>query len=328
MLQAISRPPSKPIAPGDTLMVAVRGGEIKRSRGVARGAASMRAFPIAVERMGNIVWLASYPKSGNTWIRAFLANLIANRSDPVPLNDLAHYCEDEARPELFSTAAGRPSTELGIDEIAALRPRVHALIASNARGTRFVKTHNGAGSLDGHPLHNPEVTAGAIYVVRNPLDVAVSMTHHFGLSLDEAIERLANEEVATLNDAMFVMQFLGSWSQHVRGWADQAGERVLVLRYEDLVEKPAKHFAKVARLVGIGQDRARIERAVKHAAFGTLSSLERKHGFVEASDKASRFFRSGRMNQWREAMGREQVARVVDAHREMMLRFGYVPAGY
>jgi hypothetical protein len=59
-----------------------------------------------------------------------------------------------------------------------------------------------------------------------------------------------------------------------------------------------------------------------------LSSLERKHGFVEASDKASRFFRSGRMNQWREAMGREQVARVVDAHREMMLRFGYVPAGY
>ena len=108
--------------------------------------------------MGNIVWLASYPKSGNTWIRAFLANLIANRSDPVPLNDLPRYCEDEARPELFTTVAGKPSIDLDLGEIIALRPRVHALIAANSRGTRFVKSHNYAGQMRGHPLHNPEVS--------------------------------------------------------------------------------------------------------------------------------------------------------------------------
>ncbi|HEX5124812.1 MAG TPA: sulfotransferase domain-containing protein [Rhodanobacteraceae bacterium] len=279
-------------------------------------------------RMGNIVWLASYPKSGNTWIRAFLANLVANRSDPVPLNDLPKYCDDEARPEFFGTVAGKPSTELSPDEIAEIRPRVHAYIAANARGTRFVKTHNYAGAFNGHPLHNAEVTAGAIYVVRNPLDVAVSMTHHFGLTVDEAIDRLGNENVATANDALFVMQLLGSWSLHVKSWADLESERILVVRYEDLLEKPAKHFAKVAKLVGIGQDRARIERAVKHAGFGTLSSLEKKHGFVEASDKATRFFRTGRMNQWREALSREQVQRIIGAHREQMTRFGYVPAGF
>jgi hypothetical protein len=288
----------------------------------------MRAFPTQTERMGNIVWLASYPKSGNTWIRAFLANLIANRSDPVPLNDLARYCDDEARPEFFNAVAGKPNTELSLDEILAIRPRVHAFIATNARGTRFVKTHNYAGAFNGHPLHNADVTAGAIYVVRNPLDVVVSMTHHFGLTVDQAIERLGNEQVATVNDAMFVTQLLGSWSFHVKSWADHESERILVLRYEDLLEKPTKHFAKVARLVGIGQDRARIERAVKHAGFGTLSSLEKKHGFIEVSDKAARFFRTGKMNQWREALGREQVQRVVDAHREQMTRFGYVPAGY
>ena len=278
--------------------------------------------------MGNIVWLASYPKSGNTWIRAFLANLIANRSDPVPLNDLARYCDDEARPEFFNIVAGKPSTELSLDEIAAIRPRVHTFIAANARGTRFVKTHNYAGAFNGHPLHNAEVTAGAIYVVRNPLDVVVSMTHHFGLTVDQAIERLGNEQVATANEAMFVTQLLGSWSFNVKSWADHESERILVIRYEDLLEKPAKHFAKVARLVGIGQDRARIERAIKHAGFGTLSSLEKKHGFIEVSDKATRFFRTGRMNQWREALSREQVQRVVDAHREQMARFAYVPAGY
>jgi hypothetical protein len=239
--------------------------------------------------MGNIVWLASYPKSGNTWIRAFLANLIANKSDPVPLDELARYCDDEARPELFSAVAGKPSTDLSPGEIAEIRPRVHALIAANARGTRFVKTHNYNGVFDGHPLHNAEVTAGAVYVVRNPLDVAVSMTHHFGLTVDEAIERLGNDEVATANDAMFVTQLLGSWSFHVKSWADLASERILIVRYEDLLEKPAKHFAKVAKLVGMGQDRARIERAIRHAGFGTLSSLEKKHGFIEASDKATRF---------------------------------------
>jgi hypothetical protein len=286
-------------------------------------------FPfIDFRAMGNIVWLASYPKSGNTWVRAFLANLVANRSEPVPLDELARYAEDEANPELFSELAGKPSAQLDPGEIAELRPQVHAAIAQRAQGTRFVKTHNMAGSFDGHPLHNWQVSAGAIVVVRNPLDVAVSMTHHFGLSADEAIERLANEQVATENDALFVTQVLSSWSLHVKGWADLASERILVLRYEDLIAKPAKQFAKAARLVGIGQDRARIERAVQHAAFQSLSSMEKKHGFNEVSDKASRFFREGKMNQWRDVLSREQVQGVIDAHREQMQRFGYVPAGY
>jgi hypothetical protein len=278
--------------------------------------------------MGNIVWLASYPKSGNTWLRAFLANLVANRADAVALNDLPRYAEDEASPELFSALAGQPSSELDIDTIAVLRPQVHAAIAQRAQGTRFVKTHNMAGSFDGHALHNMMVTAGAIYVVRNPLDVAVSMSHHFGINLDEAIERLGNANVATLNDAQFVTQIVGSWSLHVKSWADMANERVLVLRYEDLLEKPGKQFAKVARLVGIGQDRARIERAVKHAGFQTLAAQEKKQGFIEAAGTGARFFRKGRINEWREVLSRDQVAHVVSAHREQMVRFGYAPVGY
>lgn len=280
--------------------------------------------------MGNIVWLASYPKSGNTWMRAFLANLIANRAGPLAPNDLKDYADDEALPERFSELAGRPSHELDFDEIAELRPRVHALIAQRAQGTRLVKSHNMTGSVDGHPLYNWQVSAGAIHIVRNPLDVAVSMTYHFGLTADEAIERLANENVATANDEMFVIQMLGSWSRHVAGWAEIAerlGSKALVMRYEDLLERPAKHFAKAAKLLGI-QDKARIERAVRHASFATLSTLEKREGFIEAANERSRFFRAGRANQWREALSREQVARVVHDHREQMARFKYLPAGF
>lgn len=278
--------------------------------------------------MGNIVWLASYPKSGNTWMRAFLANLIANRAVPLPLNALPDYADDEALPERFTELAGRASSELDIGEIAALRPQVHALIAQRANGTRLVKTHNMAGSFNGHSLHNWQVSAGAIYIVRNPLDVAVSMTHHFGLSIDEAIDRLGNEDVATANDALFTSQMLGSWSRHVAGWADLAGPKILVLRYEDLLEKPAKQFAKAAKLLGLSQDKPRIERAARHAGFQTLAAMEKHGGFVEAANEESRFFRSGRSNQWREVLNREQIARVVHEHREQMTRFRYLPAGY
>lgn len=278
--------------------------------------------------MGNIVWLASYPKSGNTWVRAFLANLVADGREPVTLDELPRYCEDEARPELFSEVAGRPSTELGLDEIAALRPQVHALIAARSQGTRLVKTHNYAGRFDGHPLQNMAVTAGAVYVVRNPLDVVVSMKHHFGIGLADAIERLGNDQVATANNDLFVTQFLSSWSLHVQSWADIASDRIVVLRYEDLLSRPAKQFAKAARLIGLGADRKRIERAVRHASFRSLSSMERKSGFVEARDEATHFFREGRMNQWREELTPGQVHQVVEAHRDQMARFNYLPKGF
>ena len=252
--------------------------------------------------MGNIVWLASYPKSGNTWLRAFLANLVADAGGPVPLADLPQFCDDEARPELFSALAGRPSTELTFDEICALRPRVHADIAARSPGTRLVKTHNCAGFVGSHPLHNASVTAGAIYVVRNPLDVAVSMAHHFGLDVDAAIERLGDDRVATANDTLFVTQMLGSWSHHVASWADLASARILVLRYEDLIADPVAQFSRAAGLLGLGGDRGRIERAVANASFETLASLERSEGFAEASGKSTRFFREGRPDQWREVL--------------------------
>lgn len=280
--------------------------------------------------MGSIVWLASYPKSGNTWLRAFLANLVADRPTPLAPNELRDFTDEEAAAGRFTELAGRPNTELSPEELVALRPQVHALIARRAQGTRLVKTHNLCGSFEGLPLFNWQVSAGAICVVRNPLDVAVSMTHHFGLTIEEAIDRLGDDRVASANDELFVSHIIGSWSTHVRSWADMAERaqgKVLVLRYEDLLDKPAKHFGKAARLIGLGQDKARIERAVKHTSFQTLSALEQKHGFVESVDEKTRFFFKGRANQWREALTREQVQRIVDAHREQMQRFKYIPAG-
>jgi Sulfotransferase domain len=278
--------------------------------------------------MGNIVWLASYPKSGNTWIRAFLANLVANRATPVPLSELPNYGRIEADPELYSSVAGTPSTDLNFDELCALRPHVAAAIVAVSPRTVFVKTHSMAGMHDGIPLITPQGTAGAIYVVRNPLDVAISMSHHFAIDLDAAIEYLGDERAATENSNLFVTEFLSSWSQHVKSWADAESDRVIIVRYEDLIEKPAKAFGRIAKLIGVDNDRARIARAIEHASFAALSGMEKRDGFIEVPIKGKRFFRSGKVNQWREALTREQVMRIIDRHRDQMQRFKYVPAGY
>jgi hypothetical protein len=270
--------------------------------------------------MGNIVWLASYPKSGNTWVRAFLANLIANRPTPVPLAELPRYGTADSDPELYSRLAGRPSTELSFAELCLLRPRVHAAIAAAAPRTVFVKTHSMAGVFEGVPLHNPTVSAGAIYIVRNPLDVVVSMAHHFGLSHAAAIRFLGDPRAATENSALFTSEFLGSWSQHVHSWTQWAGPRILVLRYEDLLDKPQKHFARIARLIGLDGDRARLMRAIDHASFAALAAMERRDGFVEAASQERRFFRAGRANQWREALRHDEVRQVIADHREQMAR--------
>jgi hypothetical protein len=278
--------------------------------------------------MGNIVWLASYPKSGNTWLRAFLANLVANRAAPLTLAELPNYALLEAEPALYGQVAGRASTTLGFDDICALRPQVHAMIAAASRGTVFVKTHSIAAAYAGVPQITPQVTAGAIAVVRNPLDVVVSMAHHFGISIDDAITYLGDPRAATANSELFVAEFLGSWSQHVRSWADQAGPRVLVLRYEELLETPEAGFGAVARLVGLGADSERVTRAIAHARFDALAALEKRDGFVEAAATDRRFFRSGRADEWREVLTRAQVQRVIVDHREQMQRFDYVPAGF
>ena len=278
--------------------------------------------------MGNIVWLASYPKSGNTWMRAFIANLIANRPAPLPLAALPAYGKLEADPDVYSRIAGKPSASLDFDQLCALRPEAHAAIAAAAQRTVFVKTHSMAAIHNGVALITPQVTAGAVCVVRNPLDVVISMADHFAITIDEAIAYLGDERAATANSDLFVSEFLGSWSQHVKSWADMEGPRVLLLRYEDLLEKPAKGFGKVARLIGLDGDRGRIERAIAHASFGALAAMEKRDGFVEVPIKGKRFFRSGRANQWREALTREQISSVIVTHREQMQRFRYVPAGY
>jgi len=277
--------------------------------------------------MGNIIWLASYPKSGNTWLRAFIYNLVERPPRPAPLASLIDYFESEAEGRWYlPLLGGRALGDCTPGEIIALKQAAQqAIAASRPRGSIFTKTHNRFGSFEGHPLHNIGVMAAALYVVRNPLDVVLSLADHYGIGIDAAIEFMANEATGTPSDPDTVTSLLGSWSTHVASWTAQPHPAIRVLRYEDMLDKPLKAFTQAAKLLGMADDRQAIRRAIEFSSFRELKRQELQDGFIERSPTSRAFFRKGRKNQWIEALSDEQAAAIVARHYEQMDRFGYVP---
>ena len=278
--------------------------------------------------MSSIIWLASYPKSGNTWVRAFLQNYLDAGDRPSDINAMDRYFADESKPNWYAPYVPGSLGDLDLAGICALRPRVQCDIAASRPGSIFVKTHNFLGAYQDSPLHEMSVTAGAIYIVRNPLDVVLSLADHFSLSIDEAIMFMNNEATGSPTDEANVASVLSSWSVHVQSWTASTDDSTFVLRYEDLLAKPAKGFKSLVSFLGLKQDAALLRRAIHFSSFPELRKQEQQRGFIERSPNSKRFFRAGRKNQWRTVLSHDQVGLVVDAHREQMRRFKYLPQGY
>ena len=275
--------------------------------------------------MGAIIWLASYPKSGNTWMRAFLHNLLLNPRQAADINSLDQFALGDGRKDWYETVAGRAVDGLASDELAALRPEVHQRMTGAHPDSVFVKTHSPLSDDHGSPLITMSCTAGAIYIVRNPLDVVVSMAHHSGLAIDDSIRLLADPAGGAPEDPRNIPITLGTWSFHVRSWTLHANRALHTVRYEDLLASPSKHFRAMAGFLGLDPPRERLAKAIKFSSFRTLQGQEKAQGFRERSPAADMFFRAGKAGQWRRALSAEHVQRVVDAHRDQMARFNYLP---
>lgn len=276
--------------------------------------------------MKGIVWLASYPKSGNTWFRVFLANLLQDAARPVDINRLPGKLF-ASRP-WFDRVLGWESAELTEAELRVVRLDVQAACA-RAGGAVF-KVHEAfAHPRDGQPLFSPPATRAVLYFVRHPLDVVVSYAHHRGESLEAIIARMNDPEttLATEPDlaARQLPQPIGHWSGHVRSWVDAPGLPLQVLRYEDLLAQPHARFGEACRFAGFPAEPARVARALEHARFETLQRQEEGGGFRE-SFRGNRFFRQGRAGGWREVLSPAQVAAIVQTHGDVMRRFGYLNA--
>lgn len=278
--------------------------------------------------MGGIIWLASYPKSGNTWLRAFFHNFMRDPDRSYDINKLSDLTVGDSQAVWYHEIDPRPASQYTIAEVQAMRPAVHRKIAALSPDSILVKTHNALVEHDDTSLVTLDVTAGAIYIVRNPLDVVVSLSHHSGLSIDATIARLNELNALVANTDENVYEFHGSWSENVESWTRTPSPQLHIVRYEDMLEAPARTFGAIVKFLGIEASRARIEKGVRLSSFRVLQEQERRNGFRERPPQAKAFFREGKAGQWRKALTREQVASVVEANRAQMERFGYVPPGF
>ena len=274
--------------------------------------------------MSGILWVASYPKSGSTWVRVVIANLFANPSRPFDINRLSQFDYGDALGHLYERVAGKSLEEMTDDELHALRPRVHRLIANERPETIFVKTHNAVTVLGDIPTVTSDVTEGAIYIVRNPFDLAVSYAPHYGLTIDQAVDAICSHENRVVTDKKVVMQFLGSWSDHVKSWTEAPGLRLHVVRYEDMSRKPVETFGRLVEFLGLPKDRERLKKAIRFSSFDVVSRQEEQTGFIERSSKADRFFRKGTVGEWRSVLTPALVDKLIDHHGDVMVEFGYL----
>jgi hypothetical protein len=274
--------------------------------------------------VGSLIWIASYPKSGNTWVRAFLHNVIHEKGGTLDLNALKTSARGDAARVDFERVADRPLEELGDAGIAELRVAMQHDLAKRSPGLVLVKTHTALTMIGGRPSHAVDITEAGIYLVRDPRDVAVSYADHLGREIDEVIATMGTDHAHTELGPKHVTEFMGSWSQNVATWTKPGNERVLTVRYEDLVEDPDAGFRKIVKFLNLPPDDAVFRRALKNTSFRELRRREKETGFIERSDSQSRFFRKGRAGGWRQVLTDRQAARIVEDHREQMERFGYL----
>ena len=275
------------------------------------------------------IWLASYPKSGNTWLRAMYS---AWSSQEQTRLDRLQGLPMAASRQAFDDSLGIDSADLTADEIDLLRPRADEVIAAQDRRDgkiRLRKVHDALFTgLAGEPVVSVSAARCAIYVIRDPRDVAVSLAHHTDRSLDHVVDYMASHVAALGAGANWLepqlRQRLGTWSEHVESWTEQDVIPPLVVRYEDCLRDPVAVWSAVLDFAGLGVEPDRVSQAVAACSFTRLQDQEKREGFNERPSPNSLFFRQGRSGGWRTSLPAELAAKLESDHQAVMQRFGYL----
>ena len=271
----------------------------------------------------SLILIASYPKSGNTWVRLILDTL--RRDAPVSINDIAVGLYGLERRQLFDMLAPAEASELLAGEIENLLPDFYAAVAAD--GGHILKVHDRLRKTpDGRWLFPPECVKSVIYVVRHPFDVAVSYANHRGFSVAEAVALMANADSVIPPDAgesSVVVERPGTWSGNVASWLQGAPYPVTVVRYEDLYADPEREILRLADAACLSVTAASLARTIESTGFARLQAEETAKGFREHSARSPAFFRKGRPGSWAEGLDDSSREKLLRDHAETMSRLEY-----
>ena len=271
-----------------------------------------------------IIWLSSYPKSGNTWVRAFLSSLLFNNSKRVNFDDLKNI-NIYPRRTIFKKYTNNFNN---IEELSKFWIPTQEDINKDNK-IRFLKTHHATCKIQGHNFTNTDNTLGRIYIVRDPRNVISSYKYHFSIkSIEESFNVLSNKsqlighQNTTGKITKFtenqVCTFISSWSHHYNSWKINWGNNLLI-KYENLVNEPEIEFGKIRDyLEGLSKSKIseeKFSKAINENSFKKLKMLEKEKGFSEnaydfSKKKTKKFFYKGPENNWEKVLKKEIIKKI------------------
>jgi len=276
----------------------------------------------------HLIWLASYPKSGNTWLRILLDSILLNEGKSIDINRVKTASLRIIERQNFDEFLEFDSGELTIQETNIFKRKYYLEYGQKAEKDLFIKTHEANISVDNQELLIPkEVTKLGIYIVRNPLSIVGSLANHYVVDTDEAIRIMGDSTYTFFHHEKGITsnipELIGDWSMHVNSWLQVDEFPVILIKYEDLLHEPVQTLRRIVNQLGYPVSDLILQRAANNHSFQKLSDQESEHGFREKVIASDAFFRKGRADAWREELTPKQIDLVIQRHQQVMHNLGY-----
>ena len=280
--------------------------------------------------MSKIIWISSYPKSGNTWMRYFIANYFFNNKR---INN----------PNIIKKIKAFPNTEILrkistkdelIDnpyDISKYWIKSQELIKMANGNVCFLKNHNALVNIKNHPFTNETHSLSCIYIIRDPRDVVVSYAKYKNMSYDRAVKDVCCKEllyVLSKKNIFPKIDILGSWKYHFLSWKNGMKKMPKTfVKYEDLIEDSYNNFYNIidflSKILGFKVNIEQIKFSIECSSFKNLKKYENKIGFFENESKSD-FFRSGKVGNWKKELNISQIKQIETEFKSEMKLLGYL----
>jgi len=278
-----------------------------------------------------IIWLASYPKSGNTLLRSILSSYFYSEDGIFNFKNLEKISQFPQTSHLMSIGVDVNNEE----EVFKNFINAQNFINQEREKVKFFKTHSSLCKMYDSNFTDLKNTLGSIYIVRDPRNVVTSLAHHYGLSVDQATNVMIDKDRLMDKTEKNCRVFLGSWSFNYNSWKNlQNQKKYLLIKYEDLINKKKTILLKIFKFLdslGLKSslDMVKLNKAIKTTEFESMKKKEENETFYEAvidnsTGKRKNFFNLGPQNNWRKLLDKKNLDKIEINFEKEMVELGYL----